>query len=134
MLRFLSRRKGRNTAAKSAAPQTRIGAESTRFVPNKNLAQCRVILLDGTDLSVDLTVSPPFLSRAHLPSERLLHLRNVVADTSIGTQGAYISRCDHAAAAPYADFFLSLLALRESRLPFATKCWGYNYTHVGFFR
>lgn len=72
MLRFLSRRKGRNTAAKSAAPQTRIGAESTRFVPNKNLAQCRVILLDGTDLSVDLTVSPlffiKFVSRTFLRS------------------------------------------------------------------
>lgn len=56
MLRFLSRRKGRNgQQQKSNTTQSKFGA--TRLIPNKNLVQCRVILLDGTDLSVDLTVS-----------------------------------------------------------------------------
>lgn len=59
MLRFLSRRKGRgaatgNNATSQIKPQ-RIGTT------NKNLIQCRVILLDGTDLSVDLTVSFYFM-------------------------------------------------------------------------
>lgn len=111
MLRFLSRRKGRNTAAKSAAPQTRIGAESTRFVPNKNLAQCRVILLDGTDLSVDLTVSPLFFSfglerapsfGAPPPPAECRRRRHL----SINAQGVRFCRRDDAASAPpNADFF-----------------------------
>ncbi|XP_065348442.1 band 4.1-like protein 5 isoform X1 [Cloeon dipterum] len=55
MLRFLSRRKGRSNGPQKATTQGRPGSESTRIVPNKNLVQCRVILLDGTDLSVDLS-------------------------------------------------------------------------------
>jgi hypothetical protein len=54
MLRFLSRRKGRNGQQQKSTTQSKFGA--TRLIPNKNLVQCRVILLDGTDLSVDLTV------------------------------------------------------------------------------
>lgn len=52
MLRFLSRRKGRN-AQKNSSQAT--SASSQRFIPNKHLVQCKVVLLDGTDLSVDLT-------------------------------------------------------------------------------
>lgn len=61
MLRFLSRRKARNAAAVPAANndgaqaiKAKSGAESK---PKKNMIQCRIVLLDGTDLSVDLTVS-----------------------------------------------------------------------------
>lgn len=53
MLRFLSRRKGRNAQKTS----TQIKSGSQRIIPNKHLVQCRVILLDGTDLSIDLSVS-----------------------------------------------------------------------------
>ncbi|KAK3908010.1 Band 4.1-like protein 5 [Frankliniella fusca] len=52
MLRFLSRRKGRN--AQKTSSQVTSGS-SQRFIPNKHLVQCKVVLLDGTDLSVDLT-------------------------------------------------------------------------------
>ncbi|KAJ9592429.1 hypothetical protein L9F63_015845, partial [Diploptera punctata] len=51
MLRFLSRRKGRNT--QKASSQIKSGSQ--RLIPNKHLVQCKVILLDGTDLSIDLT-------------------------------------------------------------------------------
>ncbi|KFB38753.1 AGAP004136-PA-like protein [Anopheles sinensis] len=53
MLRFLSRRKGRSAAADSVDSQIK----SQRIPTNKNMIPCRVILLDNTDLSVDLTVS-----------------------------------------------------------------------------
>ncbi|XP_046387948.1 band 4.1-like protein 5 isoform X2 [Ischnura elegans] len=49
MLRFLSRRKGRDPKSS----QSKAGAQ--RLIPNKHLIQCKVILLDGTDLSVDLS-------------------------------------------------------------------------------
>ncbi|CAG2058675.1 unnamed protein product [Timema podura] len=51
MLRFLSRRRGRNvqkTTQNTTAPE--------RLIPNKHLVQCKVILLDGTDLSIDLSI------------------------------------------------------------------------------
>uniref|UniRef100_A0A8W7NYM8 FERM domain-containing protein n=1 Tax=Anopheles atroparvus TaxID=41427 RepID=A0A8W7NYM8_ANOAO len=51
MLRFLSRRKGRSAAADSVDSQIK----SQRIPTNKNMIPCRVILLDNTDLSVDLT-------------------------------------------------------------------------------
>ncbi|GLH12174.1 Band 4.1-like protein 5 [Gryllus bimaculatus] len=51
MLRFLSRRKGRN-APKSAHIKT---GGSQRSLSSKNVIQCRVILLDGTNLSIDLS-------------------------------------------------------------------------------
>ncbi|XP_053672012.1 mucin-5AC [Anopheles nili] len=51
MLRFLSRRKGRSAAADTVDSQIK----SHRIPTNKNLIPCRVILLDNTDLSVDLT-------------------------------------------------------------------------------
>lgn len=67
MLRFLSRRKGRNTNsgtnqsgdAHSNNPASQI--KSQRILNNKNQIECRVILLDGTDLSVYLTVSTIFI-------------------------------------------------------------------------
>lgn len=71
MLRFLSRRKGRNANSGSGGGgggtnQSGDGGHHTtassqiksqRILPNKNQIECRVILLDGTDLSVYLTVS-----------------------------------------------------------------------------
>lgn len=48
MLRFLSRRKGRNNGS---------DIKAQRIVANKNVLQCKVLLLDGADISVDLTVS-----------------------------------------------------------------------------
>lgn len=66
MLRFLSRRKGRGTSSsgtnQSGDAQTNNTAsqiKSQRILTNKNQIECRVILLDGTDLSVYLTVSTP---------------------------------------------------------------------------
>lgn len=49
MLRFLSRRKGRTNGSSDIKAQ--------RFQPNKNVLQCKVLLLDGADISVDLPVS-----------------------------------------------------------------------------
>lgn len=46
MLRFLSGRK-RNASNQIKA----------KHVPNKNLVQCKVVLLDNTDLSIELSVS-----------------------------------------------------------------------------
>lgn len=37
---------------------TRTNDTKPTKISNKNLIQCRVILLDGTDLSVELSVSP----------------------------------------------------------------------------
>lgn len=48
MLRFLSGRK------RNGSNQNQIKA---KHVPNKNLVQCKVILLDNTDLSIELSVS-----------------------------------------------------------------------------
>jgi hypothetical protein len=52
MLRFLSRRKNRNVI-----PENNSHIKSQRIPTNKNLVAVRVILLDGTDISVDLSVS-----------------------------------------------------------------------------
>lgn len=61
MLRFLSRRKNRNNAAATPgandAPAGGSQIKAKRIETNKNMIQCRIVLLDGTDLSVDLTVS-----------------------------------------------------------------------------
>lgn len=63
MLRFLSRRRGRNTnsgtnqSGDTHSNNTASQIKSQRILPNKNQIECRVILLDGTDLSVYLTVS-----------------------------------------------------------------------------
>lgn len=51
MLRFLSRKKGRN-----GQKTTQIKNGSQRLATNKNSIQCKVMLLDGTDLTVDLSV------------------------------------------------------------------------------
>lgn len=66
MLRFLSRRKrstnsGTNQSGDSHQNNTASQIKSQRILPNKNQIECRVILLDGTDLSVYLTVSTKFL-------------------------------------------------------------------------
>lgn len=60
MLRFLSRRKARSSAPPADATdaqQQQHGGKAKRIETNKNMIQCRIVLLDGTDLSVDLTVS-----------------------------------------------------------------------------
>lgn len=64
MLRFLSRRRGRGTAAANGTSDATNSQQSAatqikpqRIPTNKNLIQCKVILLDGTDLTVDLSVS-----------------------------------------------------------------------------
>ncbi|KAK9752001.1 FERM N-terminal domain [Popillia japonica] len=50
MFRFLSGRKARNTSQNGASQ-----LKSSKSGVNKNLIQCKVILLDGTDLSVELS-------------------------------------------------------------------------------
>lgn len=75
MLRFLSRRKARNNYAENSAgagggndrtdargPSVSGGATSSHIKPqripvNKNKIDCRVILLDNTDLSIECSVS-----------------------------------------------------------------------------
>lgn len=52
MLRFLSKRKDRNNGTQNGNQQNK----NQRPI-NKNILQCKVILLDGSDLSVDLPVS-----------------------------------------------------------------------------
>lgn len=52
MFRFLSGRKARNTAQNGTHD-----IKSSKSAHNRNLIQCKVILLDGTDLSVELSVS-----------------------------------------------------------------------------
>uniref|UniRef100_A0A0A9YR15 Moesin/ezrin/radixin homolog 1 n=1 Tax=Lygus hesperus TaxID=30085 RepID=A0A0A9YR15_LYGHE len=51
MLRFLSRKNRRN-GQKNATP---LKKDASRTTSNKNCVQCRVLMLDGTDLSIDLT-------------------------------------------------------------------------------
>ena len=51
MLRFLSRRRGR-----SVGGQTSSQIKNQRLLSNKNIVQCRVVLLDGTDLPIELSV------------------------------------------------------------------------------
>ncbi|XP_073977537.1 erythrocyte membrane protein band 4.1-like yurt isoform X5 [Rhodnius prolixus] len=50
MLRFLSRKKGRNGQKTS-----QLKSESSRILGNKNCIQCKVLLLDGGFLSIDLS-------------------------------------------------------------------------------
>lgn len=51
MLRFLSRRRGRNVQKTS----TQVAPGSHRHISNKHLVPCRVIVLDGSDLPIDLS-------------------------------------------------------------------------------
>lgn len=53
MFRFLSGRKNRTNTRTNGTSNIK----PTKIITNKNLIQCRVILLDGTDLSVELSVS-----------------------------------------------------------------------------
>lgn len=52
MLRFLSRRKARNQQPENQSSQIK----STRIVANKNIIQCRILLLDNADITVELSV------------------------------------------------------------------------------
>lgn len=54
MLRFLSRR-NRNHNLNSTSD-----IKSHRIPTNKNLIQCRVVLLDNSDISIELSVSELF--------------------------------------------------------------------------
>lgn len=71
MFRFLSGRKGRSDVQSGSSHNIK-----SKHVPNKNLIQCKVILLDGTDLSVELSVS----------KFRNLHKKN--ARSACGRRGA----------------------------------------------
>lgn len=52
MLRFLSRRRARSVSGQQTSSQIK----NQRLLSNKNLVQCRVILLDGADLPIELSV------------------------------------------------------------------------------
>lgn len=54
MLRFLSRRRGRSVSGQTSS-STQI--KNQRLPSSKNIVQCRVILLDGADLPIELSVS-----------------------------------------------------------------------------
>ncbi|XP_011263932.1 band 4.1-like protein 5 isoform X2 [Camponotus floridanus] len=51
MLRFLSRRRARGVSGQTASSQIK----NQRLPSNKNVVQCRVVLLDGTDLPIELS-------------------------------------------------------------------------------
>lgn len=51
MLRFLSRRRNHQQI------NTNSDIKSQRIPTNKNLIQCRVVLLDNSDISIELSVS-----------------------------------------------------------------------------
>ncbi|XP_039309609.1 band 4.1-like protein 5 isoform X2 [Solenopsis invicta] len=51
MLRFLSRRRARGVGGQTASSQIK----NQRLPSNKNVVQCRVVLLDGTDLPIELS-------------------------------------------------------------------------------
>ncbi|XP_076172786.1 erythrocyte membrane protein band 4.1-like yurt [Ptiloglossa arizonensis] len=51
MLRFLSRRRARSVSGQTASSQIK----NQRLLSNKNVVQCRVVLLDGTDLPIELS-------------------------------------------------------------------------------
>lgn len=53
MLRFLSRRRARSVSGQTTSSQIK----NQRLLSNKNVVQCRVVLLDGTDLPIELSVS-----------------------------------------------------------------------------
>jgi len=53
MLRFLSRRRARSVSGQTTSSQIK----NQRLPSNKNVVQCRVVLLDGTDLPIELSVS-----------------------------------------------------------------------------
>ncbi len=60
MLRFFSRRKPRGRADQKSYYQQQQATEKAkqdpRRKPNKNVLPCRIILLDGADLSIDISV------------------------------------------------------------------------------
>ena len=55
MLRFFSRRKPRGRAEQRGYEKAS-SANSRSSSKNKNLLACRIILLDGADLSIDISV------------------------------------------------------------------------------
>lgn len=57
MLRFLSRRRGRGVGGQNTSSQIK----NQRLLSNKNIVQCRVVLLDGTDLPIELSVCTLFI-------------------------------------------------------------------------
>lgn len=66
MLRFFSRRKPRGRADQKGYYQQQLekekASEGPRRKANKNLLPCRIILLDGADLSIDISVRTAFLN------------------------------------------------------------------------
>ena len=62
MLRFFSRRKSKHRIDGSDYTRSKDGESLSRknqkYRPNKNVIVCKIILLDGNDLSIDVPVSP----------------------------------------------------------------------------
>ena len=56
MLRFFSRRKAKGRAEQKVGSQARRGP-ANGSKPNKNVLACNIILLDGSDLGLDIGVS-----------------------------------------------------------------------------
>ena len=72
MLRFFSRRKPRGRADQKGYYQHQQQLEREKALrengggkrkPNKNVLPCRIILLDGADLSIDISVSLLFIEK-----------------------------------------------------------------------
>lgn len=61
MLRFLSRRRNRHSPMGPGTGDPH-GAPAHHQLKDKNILPCRIILLDGTDLSVDLSVRVLFIA------------------------------------------------------------------------
>ena len=75
MLRFFSRRKPRGRADQKGYYQHQQQLEREKALrengggkrkPNKNVLPCRIILLDGADLSIDISVSLLFIQEKFL--------------------------------------------------------------------
>jgi len=56
MLRFFSRRKPRGRAEQRGYEKAEKNVNRSSSKTNKNLLACRIILLDGADLSIDISV------------------------------------------------------------------------------
>ena len=63
MLKFFSRRKPKGRVDQTDYHRNKDGGgeslsrKSSKYRPNKNVIVCKIILLDGTDISIDVPVS-----------------------------------------------------------------------------
>jgi len=112
MLRFLSRRKGRNVQKTS----TQVAPGSQRLISNKHLVACRVILLDGTDLSIDLSVSI-FKITKHVSSKISIHCY-----PSVGQVAAYLAAVEYHTPDPVT---CSVVSITKSNISVRSKVEGF---------